>query len=299
LTEELRDRLVKGRLSLPLAYFLAIGAIVQVNVSCAAQNADDVIKELQFNGETMSDYHTLGSRRMGVMINRITGQKLSQWATNPVGPTRTDFTWGDPNNWPSAPGKPISVEEWSIKSNCAGGRTFVWLDAYRNDYADSSVRNRFKIGTTRAEIRVGGGPWTDITDGGCGVEGQPYALHDVTTNPYGLRVWGNIYQVDGVTVGRRFFWQETISYVPNANNSCWTKDPDRVRPAIKQEEAWWDSTNGWKPGSGSMGVNGEPDGAQVTYGRWQMVGKGAGEGWNLSLRGSSANQFCLQYQGTW
>jgi hypothetical protein len=263
----------------------------------ARQDVNDVLNQLHLNGESMSDYYSLGVRRAGLMINSSTGQKVSQWMTKPITPTRTDFTWGDPNNWPTAAGKPINVEEWSVKSNCAGGRTFVWLDAFRNDYANSAVHNRFRIATTRAEIRVGNGPWIDITAGGtCGTDGQPYALHDVTTDQYGLRVWGNIYKIDDVTVGRRFFWQETMSYVATAKNACWKTDTSQVRPAIKQEEAWWDSTTGWKPGSGSIGANKEPDGKDVVYGRWQMVGKGAGEGWQES---DSAEKLCLQYEWVW
>ena len=289
------SRVVAAQIVIFLTLWLTNEASARAGAS--SQDPNDVLSQLHLNGESMSDYYTLGVRRAGLMINSSTGQKVSQWMTNPITPTRTDFTWGDPNNWPSAAGQPVNVEEWSIKSNCAGGRTFVWLDAFRNDYANSAVHNRFKISTTRAEIRVGNGPWIDITAGGaCGTDGQPYALHDVTTDQYSLRVWGNIYKINGVTVGRRFFWQETMSYVAAAKNVCWKTDTDQIRPAIKQEEAWWDSTNGWKPGSGSIGPNKEPDGEQVIYGRWQMIGKGAGDGWQES---DSAEKLCLQYEWVW
>ncbi len=256
-----------------------------------------IFNQLHFNGESMSDYYTLGVRRAGLMINSGTGQKVSRWMTTPISPTRTDFTWDDPNDRPSGAGKPINIEEWSVKSNCAGGRSFVWLDAFRNDFADSVVHHRFKIKTSRAEIRIGNGPWVDITAGGsCGTDGQPYALLDVTTDPYSLRVWADIYTVDEVTVGRRFFWQATMSYVAAAKNPCWKQDANQMRPAIKQEEAWWDSTTGWGPGSGSIGANEQPDGKQVHYGRWQMIGKGAGDGW---LGADSLEQLCLQTEWVW
>jgi hypothetical protein len=281
---------------LPLV-ILSLTSLRFASASASDQDLSDVFKQLDFNGESMSDYYSLGMRRAGLMINSSTGQRVSQWMSKPVSPTRTDFIWGDPDKWPSDAGKPINIEEWSIKSNCAGGRTFVWLDAFRNDYANSDVHNRFRIATTRAEIRVSNGPWIDITAGGaCGFDGQPYALNEVTTGQYSLRAWGNIYKVDNVTVGTRFFWQETMSYVAAARNTCWKTDKSPIRPAIKQEEAWWDSTSGWQPGSGSIGPNREPDGERVNYGRWQMIGKGAGSGWQES---DSAEKLCLKYVWVW
>lgn len=282
------------------ARFLAISVMAVSCGSCLDRRDGDVFSQLHFNGETMSDYYTLGAKRAGLLVYSKTGLRLSQWATTPVAPGRTDFTWGDPRHWPSQPGKPIHVEEWSIKSNCAGGKTFVWMDAYRNDYVRSSLQHRYKVETTRAEFRVGEGPWVDITAGGaCGTMGQPYALHDVTTDPYSLRVWGNIYTADGQSVGRRFFWQHTISYVPDARNSCWKADAEKTRPAIKQEEAWWDSFNGWTLGTGAASQNGEPDGSQVAYARWQMVGKGVGGGWGGQTQARTESEFCMQYQWNW
>jgi hypothetical protein len=253
---------------------------------------------LQFNGETMSDYYTLGQRRGGLIISSDSSQaKKSEWATNPISATRTDITWGDPNNWPAKAGDPTTVEEWEVKSNCRGGKNFIWLNAYRNDYAGTTKSYRFPIVTTRAEIQVGNGPWSDITAGGsCGTNGQPYMLNSVTTDSYSLRVWGNILNKDGVTVGTQFFWQERVSYVSAATNSCWQSDSVSTRPAIKQEEAWWDTKNpGWSIGSGTIS-NGIPDGNQVTYGRWQYVGQHAGAGW---LESDAAGNACLQFQWPW
>ena len=263
-----------------------------------AQSATSVLDRLRLNGENMSAYYPLGSRRAGLMVNTVTGQKVSQWSTRPTGPDSADITWGDPAHWPSPAGQPITVEEWSIKTNCAGGRAFVWLNAFRNDYAQSTVRNRFRLETTRAELRVGDGPWVDITAGGsCGTDGHPYALNDVTIDPYGLRVWGNIHNADGLTVGTRFFWQETISYVAAADNSCWRSGPPGARAAIRQEETWWDSRAGWSIGRGeNAGAAGEPNGENVVYGRWQLIGRGVGPGWREE---DAAEKLCLQQTWPW
>ena len=252
----------------------------------------------EFTGETMSDYYTFAARRAGLIVNSRTGQKMTQWVTRPTDTTHTDVAWVNPNVPRGADGKPASIEEWSIKSNCAGGKAFTWVDSYRSDDAKSSTQKRFKIATTRAEIRVGDGQWVDITGGGsCGTNGQPYALNDVTLTPYSLRVWGNIYKIDGTTVGRKFFWQHTLTYEPNAANPCWKQDALKTRPAIKHEEAWWDSVHGWAfHSSGSMGDIGQPDGVTVTYGRWQMVGKGVGHGWIGSFPGGLV---CMQKQWAW
>jgi hypothetical protein len=195
--------------------------------------------------------------------------------------------WSSPRGGEAQTG---SVEEWSLKHNCAGGRSFLWLDAYRQKRPDGGGA-RFRIVTRRAEMQVGAGAWFDITPGGaCGREGHPMALQDVPRETYSLRVWGDILMADGVTVGRRFFWQSTMSYHPAVENPCW-KGEDRVRPAVRQQEAWWDSAKGWTIGSGRLGANGEPDGARVRYTRWNMTGKGAGQGWQGELQNGA--RLCL------
>ena len=252
----------------------------------------------EFTGETMSDYYTFASRRAGLIVNSRTGQKMTQWVTKPTAATHTDVAWVNPNVRRGADGKPASVEEWTIKSNCVGGKGFTWIDSYRSDDPKSSTQKRFKIATTRAEIRVADGQWVDITNGGdCGTKGQPYALNDVTLTPYSLRVWGNIYMIDGITVGRKFFWQHTLTYVSAATNPCWQQDALKTRSAIKQEEAWWDSVHGWAFHSvGSLSKLGQPDGVTVTYGRWQMIGKAIGHGWIGSFPGGLV---CMRNQWAW
>lgn len=259
-----------------------------------AQSLKDQFDRQRYTGEVMSDYYTLREKRTGV-VDTPEGRPVTRWSTTPLDSGRTDYVWSPPGESAATTDKPIMVEEWAVRSNCAGGRGFVWLDAYRNDYPGTGRRARFRIETTRAALRFGAGPWTDITDAGsCGRDGQPKALFDVPITPYSLQVWGNIYKADGVTVGRRFFWRVTMSYAGNVENPCWPEKDGRVRPAIKQEEAWWDSAKGWAIGSGSLGDDGEPDGARVAYSRWGMIGKGVGQGWRGGWKTSSGEaNICL------
>jgi hypothetical protein len=273
------------------ALFCAMALVFIVGADATDLQGDvtDTLNRLHYNGETMREYYLFGTHSTGVVVSRKTGKSLTQWQTKPTGTDTTEFTWGDPSHWPSLPGKPIVVEERAVRHNCAGGRDFVWVDAYRNDYANSDKHARFKIMTSRAEFRVGTGPWIDITAGGsCGAIGQPYALNEVTTDEYSLRVWGNIFKADGVTVGKRFFWQHSMAYIPRVSNPCWKTDKVSVRSAIQHHEAWWDDQKGWSQGAGSMDKSGTPDGVSVTLGRWSMIGKGAGIGWAASLGRSGA-----------
>lgn len=278
-----------------LQFFLSFTAGSKAGETLSKEPGD-TLAGVPTNGEKMIDYYVLGVSRRGLVVNAQTGQEMSEWRTSSADGNHTDITWIDPNNPPEKTGKPLSIEEWSIKDNCSGGEAFLWVSAYRNDYPERSRSKRFRIETTRAELS-GRGEWIDITTGGsCGTNGQPYALLKVTTAPYSLRVWGNLYKADGVTIGRRFFWQQTVTYIPSAYNSCWASDAMSSRPAIKREEAWWDSSHGWTLGSsGSMGANGEPDGEHVNYGRWTMIGKGAGYGWALGRMGSGARGCLSQH----
>jgi hypothetical protein len=235
----------------------------------------------------MTDFYTLGQQRTGLVTNGR-GVSVTRWTTNPAGGGRTDVTWANPNG-PKNENSPVSVEEWSVPHRCADGHSYVWLNAYRSDFPNGE-HARFRIESERAQVRVGNGPWLDVAQI-CGHEGQPKALLDVPEEPYSMQIWGRIYKADGVAVGRRFFWRATMTYQKSIENPCWT-GASRVRPAIKQEEAWWDSAKGWSIGSGSMGTDGEPDGRIVHYSRWGMIGKGVGQGWVGGFR-PGAIDMCL------
>ena len=245
-------------------------------------------------GEKIDRYYPFHVQRGGLLVSQSDiEQRVSQWADRLVSPTRIDVTWGDPNNWP---GPDSSTEEFELKSNCAAGRGFLWLNAFKNE----NINQRYPIETTKAEIKISNGSWIDITQGGtCGTQGQPYALAELISEPYTLRVWGNIYTING-TVGRRFFWQHTISHEAASTNACWHNDPIKTRSAIVQEEAWWDSTFGWmssgaNTGAGSMGANGEPDGSSVAYVRGQKIAKDVGPGWSTF----GGINYCIKYLWDW
>lgn len=249
---------------------------------------------LTFNGELMNQYFTLGQRRAALIVTEGSGAGYTQWATAPVAgsPWRTDMVWGSPAQWPAPPGQPVYNEEFDIKNNCTAGKNFVWLHAFRNDNPNGT-RDRFKLVTTRAEIQVGG-MVTDITSGGsCGLEGQPYMLNDVSTVPYIIRVWGDILMADGITIGRKFFWQAQYTHNPALTNNCWAGSGSKTRPAVEQIEAWWDSTHGWSIGSGTLGPDGIPDGRNVVMPREQSIAKGLGGGWRAKDAGQ---QICMQHQ---
>lgn len=285
-------------LRLTVCLVLVAGAAVALADRGASAETVEALKDqfdhLRYTGEKMGDYYRLREKRTGE-VDTTDGKPVTQWTTKPIGSNRTDFVWSRPGEPEPAGDKPVQVEEWAVRTNCAAGRDFVWLDAYRNDYPALDRHARFRIETTRAELRFGNRPWTDITDGGsCGRDGQPKALYDVPTTPYTLQVWGNIYKADGVTVGRRFYWRATMSYVGNVENPCWREETGRVRPAIKQEEAWWDSATGWSIGSGSMGADGAPDGERVSYTRWGLIGKGVGQGWGGGWKSAAGEaRICL------
>ncbi len=150
-----------GIAAFAVASTLSASALAQ---SPSAADSRDALDRIKLQGQSIGDFYVFSARRAALLIDRETGQKYSEWAIKPLSGHRIDVVWGDPNNWPSPMGKAITVEEWSIKSNCAGGKSFVWLDAYRNDFGDSSTSNRFEIKTTHADIRIGDGPWIDIVD---------------------------------------------------------------------------------------------------------------------------------------
>jgi hypothetical protein len=249
-----------------ISFFLICGV-------CEAADAGD-FQNFHFTGQRMTDYYTLGQRRTGLVTNGR-GAGVTRWSTIPTSADHTDVIWANPSG-ATNDRIPLSVEEWNAEHICADGHSYVWLNAYRQDFPNGA-HARFRIESDHAEVRVGDGPWHEITPT-CGHEGQPKAFLNVPEEPYSLQVWGKIYKADGVTVGRRFFWRASMSYQNSVENPCWNGE-GRVRPAVKQEEAWWDSAKGWSLGSGSMGDNEEPDGRVVQYSRWGMIGKGIGQGW--------------------
>ncbi|MCM2315918.1 MAG: discoidin domain-containing protein [Thermoanaerobaculia bacterium] len=223
------------------------------------------------------------------------------WSTVRRTETWTDVHWGN------------SIEEFEIRRNCFGGEDYVWLNAYR----DAATGNRWGLETTKAlVVDHESGVATDITSGGaCGRSGQPYAKLRVG-GPYTMKVWMNMFRTDGVTVGRRVYWQATYSRQSGVLNSCWVSGGSNFRPGLRQDEAWWDrrkndltdvwetdsptgvridttspTYSGWAIGAGTLGTPAtglfagnpsypEPTGLNVVNGRWGVFGKRAGWAWD-------------------
>ena len=220
--------------------------------------------------------------------------KFGQWATVPVGKSITNVLWGDPTKWQDA-----EVEEHAIGVHPVDGRRWVWLLAY----VDQKAHRRYAIATTRAEL-IRNGKLEDVTPP-AGMEGQPYALADFD-GPFTVRVWGTIIQDPKVCAiratpvptdikedgciqkkRRRWFWQHTITPIAAVQNPCWTGPGGKDRPALLQEEVWWDSHGGWSRGTGNLDASGNPTGEGLKYEGMQTIAKGAGFAW------TGANGNCL------
>ncbi len=242
-----------------------------------------------------TDFAPYLSRQGGSVWDPALTAAFSQWATDPTGTNQADVTWGPPSGWPAG----SSTEEHEIKSNCSGGASMAWLNAYR-DYNSGA---RYTIDTTHATYYdVNSSTTYDITDGGsCGQNGQPYALYDVYNAPYILSVWGNIRFSNGV-VAKRFFW--TAKYTNNVTetNSCWSAGSTSAT-TILQEEAWWDSQSGWLgTGSGHIdSTTNEPDGTAINYSDYQTIAEGIGYSWTYGNypSGVKTQTGCLRYQWSW
>ncbi len=236
--------------------------------------------------ETYDLYAPYRERREAIFVDLTTRAPAGQWLTEPTGPGQTDVSWGVPDHWEDR-----SVEEHAIKTNCAGGRSWVWLTAYRSP----KYAQRYEIETMRAVLRIGSATW-DITSGGqCGTVGQPYALYHIFPIAYEMQVWGKIYSADRTSF-RRFFWQHRITPNQVSDNPCWTGDTLFAHPALRQDELWWDEDNGFSIGTGNLGSDGVPDGTGTVYGRYQYIAKDVGFVWRIgqSLPASSAWEGCLR-----
>jgi hypothetical protein len=250
---------------------------------------------------TYDEFVPYGQSKMGYFSSPPSGPIVSSlfWKTTPRGANRTDVQWGPPDAMGNS-----NIEEHSIKSNCANGESFVWLDAYRNDNTNGTSY-RFRVDTTKALLIDSTGV-KDITNGGsCGANGQPYARYLVTNQPYIIQVWGNIYNANNVFEGRRYFWQARFTLTGNVANSCWQGAGSNSRVTLKQEEVWWDTVSGWTRGTGTLATptNGpyvedsskpEPNGNGLTMQGWQHMGLNAGWLWQGGNTSPTAPEaYCL------
>lgn len=171
-----------------------------------------------------------------------------------------DITWSGTEQKPDD-----TTEEHRIRGD------WIYMDAYR------SGRYRWESIAIRSEMNYGQG-WTDITpkDG--------FSLYGPVIVPaqgFTLRQWGCIrndtrYQPAGCE--KRWFHQHRVTYAGLIYNSCWQGIGDSRRPALRQEEVWWDSAEGWKRGTGTL-KDGEPTGEGIVYEFYQDIAKDAGYVW--------------------
>jgi hypothetical protein len=263
-----------------------VGLVAALSLTLATSASADVY----------TDYATYLLQRGGSMWDPGLSQALSQWATAPTSTNHADVTWGVPSGWPAG----SSVEEHEIKSNCSGGASFIWVNAFR----DTDSGNRYALYTTKATYTdINGNATYDITTGGsCGQDGQPYALYDVWDAPYQIQVWGDIKNPDG-SFAKRFFWQAKYTNYVSESNPCWSAGTTTAT-VILQEEAWWDSVGGWlNPGTGDIDpTTHEPTGTGVKWGDFQTIASGIGFGWTYGNYDASQQRVltkCLRYQWSW
>jgi hypothetical protein len=178
-------------------------------------------------------------------------------------------------------------EEWQVRTGCAGGGEWLYVNSYhgRTTLGFPNMYNASNhdsdISTTRALLDYGGKIWDVSTT--CGGVGQPYVPRNVSGQAQRLRVWGLIAN------STNWYWEARFSYSPAMVNTCWQGPGTQNRGALTVSEAWWDPGSNWLfNGSGSMGVDGLPNGLNVALRRSFSLGQGAGYNWQLSSPGWNA-----------
>ncbi len=156
------------------------------------------------------------------------------------------------------------------------GNPFLFLDGYAGVNADGSIRQQHPVTSTRLILTPQGGRPIDLIADGtyarCGNAGQPYLRWDLDIQHYRLQAWGTLTGHPR----QRWYWDVMVDGpVTLANDPCHFQ---RQLTAIKVQEAWWsDFRRGeghWNPGSGAIGPDGMPTGANVVYGRTDWHAKG-------------------------
>jgi hypothetical protein len=243
-----------------------------------AESVGSVPSEVARPSYRYDDFAPYGRRAAGSF-------KFGQWSTVPVDSVTTWVYWGDPRKWQDA-----EIEEHAVLVHPVDGRRWVWVRAY----IDQKLQRRYAIATTRAEL-IRGDKVEDVTPP-AGMGGQPYALADFD-GPFTVRVWGTVAQDPRVCATskaqppdvkedgcdpmkrRKWFWQHTITPLPSVQNPCWSGSGPSWRPALLQEEVWWDSNRGWARGSGQLDAAGNPTGEGLRYEGMQTIAKGIGFAW--------------------
>lgn len=184
------------------------------------------------------------------------------------------------HTWP----QPQSIEIFELQKTPTNG----WCDErwirLRGDYS-----NWINAGLVMAEYRMkkeifynsDNNKGIDITYE-CGSGGEHYALQTISDKPYWIHAWGEVY-VNGIKQ-HDFFHYHKWSLPRSITNSSWQGGGSKTRPAIMEEESWWDSIHGWHLNGrpmpeGSVGMDGTPDGVIIPIARREYIAKQAGRQW--------------------
>jgi hypothetical protein len=176
------------------------------------------------------------------------------------------------------PGQPpgsSDVERYEYCSN-PGGLPWLFLDSYINAVYGKLERVH-PVQSARVLFTPNNGKPIDLVADGtyarCGNKGQPYLLWNQNLDSYRMQVWGNLTE----NPKWKWYWDATITKPAAVTNDC--VKPAQTVKAIKVREAWWNNFKApegrWDLGSGDMGVDGLPTGANVKYGRtvWHAQGQ--------------------------
>jgi hypothetical protein len=269
--------------------------------------------------DTWLDYLPLNNKWAAALwsTNGLNGSftgARSQFAITPVTSERGDVyggdvQWGLPTNW-NAPTD--DIEEWGLKPGCSSRHPYVWLYAYRENSGE-----RYAIRTLRYEYVDINANQTFVATTDCEtlpdgtLDGQPYAIFNVYSAPYKMKLWMVILDNNG-NPDKRVYWEHTITHIPSVYNSCWEVNATKTRAALKQTEAWWEITPslGQTAGQWIIGGGGTPfdsnlnpvNPGTVWHGRLNYFGKNAGAGWlgaSLDQNGQPFDYYCMRYGWYW
>lgn len=258
---------------------------------------------------THYDFFPLKNKKVGIAY--AGSNAYSKWATqpSPESTLKTNALWGIPESrdvpgvdpiyiWDLGLPQEPSIEEFQTALNCTHGLSFIWQPGYVSyTYGVHHTQHLHK-----AEIVLPSGTYSITPNTSCMPIGIPYALLNIPTQPYRIKVWGEIRRGgDPQQKYYDFYWDVTYSPPTNVYNSCW-EGTGATKLAVAQEEVWWTNSDGYWHGGGNVSLdsNGVPDGISVTYPSRGTVALDAGWLWtSMPLNGYSGTSLCLAKGWDW
>lgn len=156
-------------------------------------------------------------------------------------------------------------------------RPWLYFDTYLKSVPGKPIIQH-PVVSDRILVTQNGAPPTDLMANGeyraCGAHGQPYLLWSKPPWHYRIQVWGHLTE----SARYKWYWDAIVTGPVPVVDDC--LKPVIERPAVKVEEAWWETRKNpageWTGGSGRIDPGtGLPSGEAVTYGR--TVWHGAGQ----------------------